>query len=338
MISVLKKCFPLAGLLRAGLAALALALAVAAPVRAASDAVASYPNRPVHLLLPFPPGGVTDATMRKIAERFQAVTGQNLLIQNKPGRTNALGSLVNAEADGYTLSLVGRSQMITAWLLGKDMPFDPVKDFTWIDTLVSSWFGLFVAADSPYRSVDDLLAAARAKPGAVTYGSAFGVGGLTHAPMHQFAQMNHVDMLYVPFKGDAESLRSLIGGEVDAVVAAGTAMPYVDSGRLRLLAWVSRDDHPKYPGVKTLRQLGYDVDAYSIVGLGGPKGMDPALVEKISGIFRQILTEPETEQFLLGVFQHPEPTSPQAFSAWAQQQLPKERATLEAFGLLDGKN
>src|SRR5690606_17056221 len=167
-------------------AALAMS-AFAAPAAQAADTVENYPNRTVQLLLPFPAGGETDATMRKIGERFTAITGKNMIIQNRPGRTNALSSLVNQDPDGYTLSLVGRNQMITSWLLGKSMPFDPIEDFTWIDTLVSSWFGLFVRADSPYQTVEDLLTAARNDPEAIAYGTAFGVGGLTHAPMHQFA-------------------------------------------------------------------------------------------------------------------------------------------------------
>lgn len=318
----------------AGLGALAVT-AVGSPMVHAKEAAENYPSRPVTLLLPFPPGGVTDATMRKIGERFTAITGQNMIILNRPGRTNALSTLVNAEPDGYTLSLVGRSQMITSWMLGDAMPFDPIKDFTWIDTLVSSWFGLFVNADSPYKTLDDLIAAARAKPGAISYGTAFGVGGLTHAPMHEFAKEAGIELLHVPFKGDAETLRSLMGKDVDAVVAAGSGMPYVDSGRMRLLAWVSGKPHPKYPDVKTLKQLGYDVEAYSIVGLGGPAGMDPALVQRISGLFQQILHEPETEAFMLSVFQSPATSSPEAFSEWAKNQLDKERVILDEFGLLD---
>lgn len=323
----------------AGTVVVAMSLGMfAAPAAQAADAVENYPNRPVQLLLPFPAGGVTDATLRKIGERFTAVTGQNMIIQNKPGRTNALSSLVNQTPDGYTLSLVGRNQMITSWMLGKSMPFNPIDDFTWIDTLVSSWFGLFVRADSPYQTVEDLLTAARNDPEAIAYGTAFGVGGLTHAPMHQFAEMNNVEMLYVPYKGDSDSLQSLMGGEVDAIVAAGSAMPYVDSGRLRLLAWVSGSPHPGYPEVKTLKQLGYDVEAYSIVGLGGPKGMDPALAKKISGIFQQILAEPETENFLLGVFQRPTTSDPETFTNWAKKQLDVERETLEKFGLLENNS
>lgn len=334
MFASLTKFLPNKKWVHNGIVAMGLFALGATSVQASQD-IDNYPNRPVQMLLPFPAGGVTDATLRKIGERFSAITGQNMIIQNRPGRTNALSALANSAPDGYTLSLVGRNQMITSWLLGKSMPFDPINDFTWIDTLVSSWFGLFVRADSPYHSVDDLLAAARKKPDGVAYGTAFGVGGLTHAPMHKFAEMNNVQMLYVPYKGDAESLQSLLGGEIDAIVAAGSAMPYVDSGRLRLLAWVSGDPHPDYPEVKTLKELGHDVEAYSIVGLGGPKGMDPALVKKISGIFQQILAEPDTKEFLLGMFQRPSPSDPETFYNWAKNQLDKERQTLEEFNLLD---
>lgn len=321
--------------LRSTLAVVAGCFFVNSAALAASPAVERYPDQPVNMYLPFPAGGVTDATMRKIADRFQALTGQPMIIQNRPGRTNALSALVAAKPDGYTLSLVGRSQMITHWLLGDKMPFDPINDFTWIDTLVTSWFGVFVAADSPYQSVADLIEDARRNPEKIAYGTAFGVGGLTHAPMHQLAESQGVKMNYIPYKGDADSIRALMGGDVKAIVAAGSAMPYVESGRMRLLGWLSRVPHPKYPDVKTFKDMGYDVEAYSIVGLGGPKGMDPALATKISSIFQRILSEPETREFMLGVFQNPELSSPQAFRAWAEQQLDKERQNLDAFGLLN---
>ncbi len=320
--------------LRATAAGVAGSLVLSGAALAADTDVENYPQRPVELLLPFPAGGVTDATMRKIAERFQVITGQAMIIQNRPGRTNALSYMVNSDPDGYTLSLVGRSQMITHWMLGDDMPFHPIEDVTWIDTLVTSWFGLFVSEDSPYETVEDLLEAAREDEGGVSYGTAFGVGGLTHAPMHRFAEANEVDMLYVPYKGDAESIRAVIAGDVDAIVAAGSAMPYVDGGRLRHLGWLSTETHPDYPEVKTLTDQGHDVVAYSIVGLGGPAGMKPELAEKISGIFQTILGEPETREYLLGVFQRPETSSPAEFRAWADQQLDKERVNLETFGLL----
>lgn len=122
---------------------------------------------------------------------------------------------------------------------------------------------------------------------------------------------------------------------MDAVVAAGTAMPYVESGRLRVLGWLNDASHPDYPEVKTLKELGYDVEAYAVVGLGGPKDMDLELAKKISGIFQDILNEPEMRKYLLDIFQHAETSSPEAFQAWAEQQLDKERVTLQEFGLLD---
>jgi len=317
------------------IASVACVMMMSGGASASSAAVEKYPDAPVRMFLPFPAGGVTDVMMRKIGERFRDITGQTMVIQNRPGRTNALSALVSSPADGYTLSLVGRSQMINYWLLGEQMPFDPIKDVTWIDTLALSWFGLFVANDSPYQSVEDLLAAAKKAPDSVSYGTAFGVGGLTHAPMTRLSELAGVKMLYIPYKGDAESLQALMAGQIQAVVAAGTGMAQVQSGRLRLLAWVSGQTHPDYPQVKTLKDLGYDVEAYSVVGLGGPKDMDPALVSKISGIFQRILSEPETRKYMMEQFQYPQSSNPADFKVWAEQQLDKEREILQRFGLLD---
>jgi tripartite-type tricarboxylate transporter receptor subunit TctC len=294
----------------------------------------SYPNKPVTLLAPFPPGGVTDVMMRKISERFLKLTGQPMIIINKPGRTNALAQLASSPADGYTLSMTGRSQLINHWMVGKNIPYKAVDDFTWITTIVTSYFGIYVNSSSDIKNINDLIDAAKKNPEKVSYGTSFGIGGLTHAPMSEFERINNINMTHIPYKGDGECIRAVMSNEVTAVIAAGTAAPLVDAGKLRLLAWISKEKHPAYPNIKTLQELGFPVEAYSIVGIGGPKGMSPEIIGRIEYIFRTIIEEKEMSEYLFSILQKPTIINSDDFTKWAHDQLPKERESLIGFGLI----
>src|SRR5690606_20712512 len=127
--------------------------------------------------------------------------------------------------------------------------------------------GLYVPAQSPYRSVPELIKAAKAKPGALRYGTAFGHGGLSHVPMEEFSRAAGIEMVHVPFKGDSDAVMTLVQGEIEAIVAGGSAMPFVDEGRLRLLAWLAPQRNPRLPDVPTLRDLGYPFEVLAPVGV-----------------------------------------------------------------------
>lgn len=295
----------------------------------------TYPNKPVKLILSFPAGGVTDVTFRRIADRFQALTGQTMLIENRPGRGVASNLISMAPPDGYTIGIVGRSHLSLHHMLRGGLPYPPVEGFTWISGITSSWFGLYVSATSPYKTVQDVVSAAKAKPGDVKYGTAFGHGGLAHVPMEEFSRAASVQMLHVPFKGDNDSIVQLIRGEIDMIVAGGSAMPFVEDGKLRLIAWLNNARHPRLTQIPTLRELGYPVEINAIVGVGGPKGMDPAHVAFLEQTFKRILEEKEILDFLDRNYQKPDFVPSAVFTAWAHKQLPIEKQIVERFNLAE---
>jgi len=296
-----------------------------------------FPTRSVTLIVNFPPGGVTDATFRRMGERFKVLTGQSLVIDNKPGRGIAAGALNNARPDGHTLGVLGRTQMSLYEQLNGRLPYHPVNDFTWIANITSSYFGLYVPAHSPWQSVQDVIKAAKAKPGSLTYGTAFGHGGLSHVPMEAFTRLAGIEMLHVPFKGDSESIMMLTQGEIHMIVAGGSAMPFVDAGRLRLLAWLAPQRNPRLPDTPTLRELGYPVEVAAPVGIGGPKGMKPEHVRFYEQTFQKLLNEPEVRAFLDENYQRVDFMDSQAFQAWATRQLPIEKEIVTRFNLNNDK-
>lgn len=312
-----------------GLAALAGALPHAARAQAA------YPSRPVRLILSFPAGGITDLTFRRIGERFQAITGQPMTIENRPGRGVAVNALAVAEPDGYTVGIVGRSHLSLHHQLRTGLSFAPVDGITWISAINGSWFGLYVSATSPYRTVQDIVAAAKARPGDVKYGTAFGHGGLAHVPMEDFARLAGVQLLHVPFKGDNESIVQLVRNEIDMIVAGGSAMPFVQDNKLRLVAWLNPTRHPRLTQIPTMREAGYPVEVHAVVGVGGPRGMDPAHVAVLEQTFRRISGEKEFVDFLEANYQRPDFMSSAQFTDWARRQLPLEKEIVDKFNLAE---
>lgn len=312
-----------------------LAVGALAPAGALAQAPA-YPTRPVKMIVSFPAGGVTDLSLRRIAERFQQLYGQTMVIENRPGRGVASAAVAQSQPDGYTVGIIGRSQLILSHLLRGGLPYHPVDSFTWIAALMGSWFGIYVKADSPWRSMNDVIQAARARPRALRYGTAFGHGGLAHAPMEEFERKAGISMTHIPFRGDADSLLQLARGEIELTIAAGSGIPFVQDGRLRLLAWMNPTRNAKWPDVPTMRELGYPYEVTAVVGVGGPKGMNPAHVAFLENAFRTILAERETQDFLEGIYQRPDFMGSTAFTEWARRQLPLEKEIVDRFNLADG--
>lgn len=293
----------------------------------------AYPAKPVTLIVNFPPGGVTDGTFRRLAERFKALTGQALVIDNKPGRGVAAAALANARPDGYTLGVVGRTQLSLYEQLNGRLPYHPVNDFTWVANITSSYFGLYVTAQSPYQSVRDVVRAAKANPSSIRYGTAFGHGGLSHVPMEEFARQADIKMLHVPLKGDSEAVMLLNQNEIDMIVAGGSAMSFVEAGRLRLLAWLSPQRHPRLPEVPTLRDLGYPVEVVAPVGVGGPKGLPVEHVKYLERTFQKLLADPQLKAYMDQNYQRVDFMDSATFTAWAVRQLPIEADIVKRFNL-----
>ena len=302
---------------------------------AASGVIAAaggYPERPVRLIVPYPAGGPTDALLRPLASAASKHLGQPIVIENKPGANGTLGvtTMVQSKPDGYTLAQIPVT-VFTAAHLGS-LPFDPRKDITYIVHLTGYTFGLVVRSDAPWKTVDGLLAHARAHPGDVTYGTA-GLASPGHLAMEQLAATAQVQLLHVPFKGASDALTGLLGGHIQAVALSSGWAPHVESGKLRLLATFTPVRTRRWASVPTMKELGYDVIVTSPYGIGGPRGMDAQIVEKVHAAFKKALEDPATVDAMARLDQVVDYKGPRDYALLAQQLYSEQGALVRRLGI-----
>ena len=310
---------------QAGVAAAAVALP--APARAQA-----FPARPVKYICPWPAGGSTDAVIRALAESAGKILGQQVIVENKPGAGGMLGAneLVGARPDGYTLSQLPHGVFRIPHM--QKTAFDTLKDFTWIACLTGYTFGLVVPADSPLRSIKDLVDYARANPGKLTYGST-GIGTSPHLAVEEFAQRAGIQLNHIPFKGNADNMQAVLGGHTMAASDATGWAPHVDAGKLRLLATYGSKRTKRWPAVPTLDELGYKTVSDSPFGVCGPKGMEPAVVKVLQDAFRKTLDDPAVLATLEKFDQPVIYMDSETYTRWARETYAAERATMERLGL-----
>jgi tripartite-type tricarboxylate transporter receptor subunit TctC len=302
---------------------------LALPSLAAAQA---FPSRPIRYICPWPAGGSTDAVIRALAESAAKVLGQQVLVDNKPGAGGMLGAneLVNAKPDGYTLSQLPHGVFRVPHM--QKVQFDTLKDFTWIACLTGYTFGLVVPADSPVKSIKDLVDFAKANPEKFTYGST-GIGTSPHLAVEEFAQRAGIKLTHVPFKGNADNMQAILGGHTMAASDATGWAPHVESGKLRLLATYGSKRTKRWPNVPTLDELGYKTVSDSPFGVCGPKGMEPGVVRTLHDAFRKTLDDPAVlatfEKFDQSVIY----MNTEAYTKFARETFEAEKATIERLGL-----
>jgi tripartite-type tricarboxylate transporter receptor subunit TctC len=264
-------------------------LLAAAPRLAFADA---YPDRPITFICPWPAGGTADITMRALCTAASKVLGQTLVVENRTGASGMLGlkAMAAARPDGYTIGQIPIS--VTRFSQLGTVQLDPLKELTYIARTSGQTFGIAVRADAPWKTLKDFVAAAKAAPGKLTYGSA-GIGGATHVGMEEFALAAGIQLNHIPYKGGAPALQDLLGGQVDALADSSSWAPHVKAGKLRLLATWGEKRTQDFPEVPTLREQGFDVVVDAPNGIGAPKGMDPAVAAKLRDAFRQAAASPE---------------------------------------------
>jgi tripartite-type tricarboxylate transporter receptor subunit TctC len=295
-------------------------------------AAQDYPTRAITLIVPWPAGGSTDTHLRKLAELAGKHLGQSIIVENKPGAGGMLGPAGMAAAakpDGYTLSqlTVGAFRQPHMQKVG----WDPLKDFTYIIGVSGYTFGVVVKNDSPFKTFKDLIDYAKANPGKLSYGST-GTGTSPHLLMEEVAHKAGVQLLHVPFKGNADSTQALMGGHVMAQSDATGWGKFVDAGTFRLL--VTFGEQRTRWGAPTAKELGYDVVSYSPYGIVGPKGMDPKVVKTIHDAFKKAIDDPEHHKVLQQLDQVYWYKSTPDYAKWAAETFVSERSTIERLGLL----
>ncbi len=253
---------------------------------------AGYPERPITFICPWPAGGTADATMRALCGAASRALGQNIVFENRGGAAGMLGlrALASARNDGYTIGQIPIS--VTRFFQLGSVPVDPLKDLSYIARTSGQTFGIAVPVASPWQTLADLVAAAKANPGKINYGSS-GVGGATHVGMEEFALAAGISLNHVPFKGGAEALQAVLGGHVEALADSSSWAPQVKAGKMRLLATWGEQRTSEFANVPTLKDAGYNVVVDAPNGVGGPRGIDPAILARLREVFRTATQSPE---------------------------------------------
>ena len=292
----------------------------------------AFPSRPITLVCPWPPGGGGDLQLRTLAKVAGAILGQNMVVENRPGATGTIGagSIVRAKPDGYTLAQSHNAVLRQPYVT--PTPWDAAKDFTYIIGVSDNPFGLVVKADSPWRTFQELLDHARQNPGTVTI-AVPGKGSPGHQMADQIAAVRGVQWTTVPYKGTADSLQALIGGHVTAAAESTGWVPYVDSGRARLLAVFSNRRMKRYPNAPTLKELGVNAADYSPWGIVGPAGMDSAVVKTLHDAFRKAMEEPEFTAVLGALAQEPVYMGSDDYRKYALDAIPFQKTLVDKYGL-----
>jgi tripartite-type tricarboxylate transporter receptor subunit TctC len=277
---------------------------------------AAYPDRPINLVVPFPPGGGTDATARLIADAISPLLGQNVVVVNRAGAAGSIGaqSVVDAKPDGYTLFFTTTGALVINPHLYKKLRYS-VQDFTPIAPVGESANVLVVTPNVNANSVNDLIQLARANPGKFTYGSS-GAGSSSHLAGVLLESLTGVQLTHVPYKGSAPAITDLVSGRIDMMI--DNIPSYVElakAGKVRPLGVSGKKPSSLFPGIPTIAQAG--VPGYEVTiwyGLLGPAGIPTEVIEKISGAVRVVLSRPEMQERLQKIGADAMIMSPKEFS------------------------
>ncbi len=314
------------------LAAAAAPFAAQAQPAAPTGSAAAWPSQPVKLMIAFPAGGPTDLTMRVLAENASKALGQTVVVENRPGAGGTLPAqaLQQARPDGHTLAQIPLGVFRLPYTT--KITWDPVKDISYILGITGYAFGVVVPSDSALRTWTHFVAWAKANPGKLSYGST-GVLTSPHLTMEDIAQRLGLELNHIPYKGSADLMQSLLGGQLMAAADSTGFAPHVASGKLRVLCTWGEQRLPKFPDVPTLKELGLPIVQASPYGLGGPKGMEPALVARIHDVFRRAMGEANHVEALARYDQALMPMNPAAYARFAEETFRREKALVDKLGL-----
>jgi tripartite-type tricarboxylate transporter receptor subunit TctC len=311
---------------------LGLLAAVALGTAIAQD----YPARPVRMVLPFPPGGTGELFTRIIGNKFQELTGQPLVPDYRPGATGIIGSTAVARStpDGYTLLYTSNSSHVVAPMLQNPRPYDPVKDFTPVAPTTRYPFLMVVHPEFAARTLAEFVAAAKAQPGKLNYGSA-GLGSAPQLSTELLLRAARINVVHVAYKGPAALQLALISGEVQmSFDTPGTARSHVLAGKMRPLAVTGSRRSPALPEVPTFAEAGYPgVEGEIWQGIFGPAGLPEAIVKKLNDIIVQAVASPEFQERTRGVGIEPVQGTPEALAAELARDLPRWERIVAEVGL-----
>jgi len=295
----------------------------------------TYPSKSIRLIVPFTPGGISDLLARSLGAKLAPALGQQIVVENRPGAGTTIASEVVARssADGHTLYLQDITTHAINASLYRRLSYDSVKDFTLIQMLATTPLILVVHPSLPVKSVKELMAFAKARPGQIVYGSS-GNGTIVHLSTELFKSMAGVDMLHVPFKGSPESVLALLSGQVAvSFPTMPPALPLVQTGKLRALAVTSPKRSKAAPDVPTVSEAGlkgYEMVLYS--GIIGPANIPRQIVTKLNAEIGKAIHSPDLKPVLDNVGAEPVTMTPEQFGAHLRSEIDKLGAIVRSVG------
>jgi tripartite-type tricarboxylate transporter receptor subunit TctC len=285
----------------------------------------AYPSQPIRLIVSFAAGGPTDIFARLVASKLEKELGQPIIVENKPGGGSNIGSefVAKAKPDGYTL-LVGTVANATNMGIYKNLGYDTARDFAPITQIMSSPSVLVVNNNLPVRSLSELIAYAKARPGKLSYASS-GAGGMQHHAGELLKLRTGIDVIHIPYKGAAPALTDVIGGTVDfGFKTASGVMPAILSGKVRPLAVAGSARLAQLPDVPTMAEAGMpDLEADSWNGLFAPAGTPPAIINRLANATIAILKTPEIKERFAAISATPIGSTPEEFSKYVKAEIAK---------------
>lgn len=313
-----------------------LAAAALIPMLAASTRVRAqaYPSKPIRLLVSSLPGQTADVVMRVIAEKLSAVLGQPIVVENRPGAGSVVGLAAGARspADGYTL-IMAPSSMTISPSLKRDLPYDATKDFAPITNVAFATLVFATHPQSPLRSLQDLLNAAKANPGKVTYGST--INGTPHLAVELFAQRTGVRFQHVPYKGSTQAHMDVMGAQIDFISDSLPAViGHLKSGKMRPIAVTSKQRQPFLPDVPTLAESDLpDFEVVGWIGLMAPAGTPSDILGRLNTEVVKLLADESVRARLYQLTSTPAPMSRAQFSDFIAKEIARYREVVQRAGI-----
>jgi tripartite-type tricarboxylate transporter receptor subunit TctC len=313
------------------LVALLSVLAFAAPAQAQT-----WPTKQIRLIVPFPPGGGTDFVSRQVATELAKSTGWTVIVENKAGAGGTLGLVEAARAtpDGHDIVMGQADNLVIAPALQKNLAIDPTKDLTPVIQVASSPFLLMGEINSKYKTLNDVVNAAKASPGVITYGTA-GNGTFTHLLMELLQKEGNFKMVQVPYKGASPAITDLLGGHIAmAALSIASGMPHIQGGKVRGLAVTTSTRSPALPDVPTVAELGYKgFEASGWLGILAPNGVPPATIARLNSEIAKVMQSPELKKALIAQGVEARTSTPAEFGALIRSDTAKWHKIVETAGI-----
>lgn len=311
---------------------LALGIAGAAGAQAPRD----YPNRPVRIIVPQAAGSGVDLTARVVAQKLTDAWGQQFIVENRPGANGIIGLEAGAKAkpDGYTLALGVPSSLTMNPYVYKTLPYDTLRDFAPITQTASNTFGLVINPALPVKSVKELVALAKSRPGELSYGS-FGIGNQTHLGGELFSAQIGIRMLHVPYKGEPPAVVDLLSGQIALIFTPMQGVvPHIKNARLKLLATCGVTRAAAFPDAPSMTEAGYKtVVITGWTGLLAPAGTPRDIIDRLQKEIAARLLAPDTRESLSRQGAEPVASTPDQFAAFIRSEMTKWSAVIKAAGL-----